>query len=195
VCEEVICVLSFPEGCYCRNNATRACFEKCGGAEPMYQDCSLPDVETRAPEPVPEPLPLPEPPADTCVCEDVVCIQSWLESCYCRNDADKACYEKCGGLEPVYQSCTAVDDMIARAPAPEPVPEPEAQACVCAPGPRFCPQVWPDSCSRATVSNAMPASQSSFGRSACGRPTARTCPSLTSPNLRMSPSKLHLVLA
>ncbi|RYN17115.1 hypothetical protein AA0112_g12212 [Alternaria arborescens] len=146
VCEEIICVLSFPEGCYCRNNATRACFENCGGAEPMYQDCSLPDVETHAPEPVPEPLPLLEPQTDTCVCEDVVCIQSWPESCYCRNDADKACYEKCGGIEPVYQSCTAVDNVVARAPAPEPVPEPEAQACVCAPGPHLCPQVWPDSC-------------------------------------------------
>ncbi|KAH6878432.1 hypothetical protein BKA58DRAFT_95623 [Alternaria rosae] len=140
VCEEVFCILSWPQGCYCRNDAKKACFEKCGGEEPTYDDCTV-DIVNPQPAPTSTPVPLPEP---ICVCEDVVCIQSIPESCLCRNAADKACFEKCGGEEPTYQDCSI--DVAPRAPepVPEPKPEPEAEACTCSA--IFCPQIWPESC-------------------------------------------------
>jgi len=149
VCEEVFCILSFPEGCYCQNDAKKACFEKCGGEEPTYQDCSIPidTVEARAPEPapVPEPVPapVPAPQDETCVCEEVFCILSWPAGCYCRNDAKKACFEKCGGEEPTYDDCSV--DIISPQPAPTPTPVPLPEPiCVCEDV--VCIQSIPESC-------------------------------------------------
>ncbi|KAI4617245.1 hypothetical protein J4E80_005444 [Alternaria sp. BMP 0032] len=148
VCEEVFCILSFPEGCYCQNDAKKACFEKCGGEEPTYQDCSIPidSVKARAPEPepVPEPVPapVPAPQDETCVCEDVICILSFPEGCYCRNDAKKACFEKCGGEEPTYDDCTV--DIVTPQPAPTPTPLLPEPICVCEG--YVCIQSWPESC-------------------------------------------------
>lgn len=34
-CPEVVCIQSFPEGCYCANNAKLQCYEKCGGEKPV----------------------------------------------------------------------------------------------------------------------------------------------------------------
>ncbi|KAF4302256.1 hypothetical protein GTA08_BOTSDO06229 [Botryosphaeria dothidea] len=41
----------------------------------------------------------------TCTCEPRICIQSWPDSCTCANKGKMECYEKCGGEEPVLQSC------------------------------------------------------------------------------------------
>lgn len=37
----------------------------------------------------------------TCPCEQVYCIQSFPDSCYCERAAAERCYESCGGEKPV----------------------------------------------------------------------------------------------
>ncbi|KAK8160206.1 hypothetical protein BC567DRAFT_266407 [Phyllosticta citribraziliensis] len=39
-CEAVICIQSWPEGCYCQNNAKIDCFNKCGGEYPALSSCT-----------------------------------------------------------------------------------------------------------------------------------------------------------
>ncbi|KNG44710.1 proteinase inhibitor kazal [Stemphylium lycopersici] len=144
-CEEVICTLQWPEGCHCINDGKRACYEKCG-VEPMYLDCSASNVKREAePEPAPEPEPEPEPASAACECEEVACPQVWPESCYCANDVKKACFDKCGGPPPLYQTCPP-RSMSVRDPKPEPEPEPKSVSATCECEEVICPQVWPESC-------------------------------------------------
>ncbi|USP82315.1 uncharacterized protein yc1106_09589 [Curvularia clavata] len=117
VCEPTYCIQSWPDSCYCANAAKKACYDKCGGNVPVYDTCPPRDVTTRAPEtesesePKSQPEPEPEPksttpsPPPTCECEQIFCLQSWPESCHCQNNAKKACFDKCGGDEPTYQTC------------------------------------------------------------------------------------------
>jgi hypothetical protein len=148
VCEDVICILSFPEGCYCRNNATKACFDKCGGVEPEYQNCSIDDVQARAPKP--EPAPEPESEAKACVCAPgpLFCPQVWPQSCYCEYNAKKACSDKCGGPAPPLPNCPPLTpiDIKARVAEPKSVPAPATPPPKCE-----CPLVkciasWPETC-------------------------------------------------
>jgi hypothetical protein len=41
--------------------------------------------------------------AKKCECEEVMCIQSWPEGCYCANAAKEQCHKKCGGKKPKFQ--------------------------------------------------------------------------------------------
>ncbi|XP_014559233.1 hypothetical protein COCVIDRAFT_35505 [Bipolaris victoriae FI3] len=38
-CPEINCIQSFPEGCYCANNAKLQCYQQCGGEEPVLSSC------------------------------------------------------------------------------------------------------------------------------------------------------------
>ncbi|EMD89637.1 hypothetical protein COCC4DRAFT_56390 [Bipolaris maydis ATCC 48331] len=137
-CEPVVCLDSWPDSCYCANDAKKACYEKCGGTPPTYDTCPPRSIAVRAPQeaaptPVSTPTPTPTSPS-TCVCEPVVCLDSWPDSCYCNNTAKKNCYEKCGGELPKYQTC----------PPREVVPEPDPTECQC---PEVvCIQSFPEGC-------------------------------------------------
>ncbi|KAF5851044.1 hypothetical protein GGP41_010650 [Bipolaris sorokiniana] len=82
-----------------------------------------------------------------CTCDTVFCTQVWPDSCYCANDAKNACYEKCGGSPPTYDTCPP-RGIIARTPqeaAPTPAPTPmPPSTCICEPV--FCLDSWPESC-------------------------------------------------
>lgn len=50
-CEEVMCIQSFPAGCFCANAGKRACWKKCGGPKPAFQVCtSISLVITKNPQ-------------------------------------------------------------------------------------------------------------------------------------------------
>lgn len=68
-----------------------------------------------------------------------MCIQSWPESCLCANDAKKKCYDKCGGVKPVYQDCSPLDDITAVPRSAEPTDE-----CKCTE--IQCLQIYPEGC-------------------------------------------------
>ncbi|KAF1830964.1 hypothetical protein BDW02DRAFT_76685 [Decorospora gaudefroyi] len=101
ICEPAVCREIWPQACYCENEAKKKCFEKCGGTEPTYQSC--PPLGTKL-----RPSPSAGPACGSkkeCVCDQVMCIQSWPESCYCANAAKEQCYKKCGGEKPELQDC------------------------------------------------------------------------------------------
>jgi hypothetical protein len=138
ICEAQFCPQVWPDSCYCANDAKKACYEKCGGNIPIYDICPPIGVTARAPQQAASTPPPPPPPPATCECEGWICIQSWPESCYCENDAKKACFDKCGGEEPVYQTCPDLE-------APDKVAKPKPRdECVCTE--INCLQIWPEGC-------------------------------------------------
>lgn len=89
VCDDIMCVQSWPESCHCANNAVQQCYDRCGGEKPILQSCQQIDEVEPASKP-----------AETCSCEMVQCIQLWPDSCYCANAAAERCHKKCGGERP-----------------------------------------------------------------------------------------------
>jgi hypothetical protein len=63
--------------------------------ETRFQPCPI------NPPTIPVPTATPSPPK--CVCNHVSCPMIWPLSCHCANDGAKACYEKCGGEQPILE--------------------------------------------------------------------------------------------
>jgi hypothetical protein len=101
-------------------------------------------------------MPAPSPKPSSCVCDDIMCIQAWPQSCHCDNGARMRCWEKCGGPEPTMASCPPI-------PAIQPVPTPFPGTPVPLPSPLpeptfeptpiekchvdiTCATMWPESC-------------------------------------------------
>ena len=144
-CEPVFCNQSWPYSCYCANGAKKAVYEKCCVYIPVYAKCPLPSGAAPAPAPAPTPLPVIEltKPPPSCVCEQVLCIQAWPDSCHCENNAKKACFAKCGGKEPIYQICPPPAPGLA-APS-DPVTESNLPTeCKCSQV--NCTMKWPEGC-------------------------------------------------
>ncbi|KAF2254874.1 hypothetical protein BU26DRAFT_527802 [Trematosphaeria pertusa] len=81
--------------CQCLNNRETLCKEHCPDYVPTYLPCPAKPTST----------PTPKPTDPSCVCEEVMCLQMWPDSCYCQNAAKQKCYEKCGGAPPTLQVC------------------------------------------------------------------------------------------
>lgn len=176
-CEETMCIMSFPEGCHCQWNVKKDCYFKCGGVSPGINTCPALPVPpapkpTPRPRPTPQVLPLPDVPSvPGCECEEMMCIQSYPESCHCAWGIAKSCYDKCGGKSPGINTCPSQDSFggglygdgpVKRAAAPDPqkstVPVPLTIPKVvssivgalgnkpCKFEERFCTQQWPQSC-------------------------------------------------
>ena len=171
-CEETMCIMSFPEGCHCQWNFKKTCYDKCGGVSPGINTCpALPVAPVPKPTPKPNPTPavLPDKPkAPGCECEQMMCIQSFPDSCHCEYGIAKDCYDKCGGKSPGLNTCPPKDVFGAglygdgpvrrdaepepqRATVPIPVNIPRVVAGAvgdkaCNYEERFCAQVWPQSC-------------------------------------------------
>ncbi|CBX94700.1 hypothetical protein IAQ61_009382, partial [Plenodomus lingam] len=112
-------------------------------------------------------------PAPSCVCEEVICAQSFPESCLCANRAAQSCYAKCGGPQPMMKSCTA-GALVAREVEPEASSDPEqvpelAKECTCEE--TMCIQMWPDSC---WCANA--AAQQCYKKCGGRKPVLQSCP-------------------
>lgn len=69
-----------------------------------------------------------------CECEEMMCIQSFPDSCHCAYNIAKTCYDKCGGKSPGLNVCPPLDSLgggfnfdgpVKRAAAPEPCPAPQ----------------------------------------------------------------------
>jgi len=91
--EPILCAtLHGPRTCECQN-AINANKMRCTNIFLPLKDCSAPEPQTGD---------------DTCECESTMCAQSWPESCYCENAAKQACYQKCGGAQPVLQTCPSL---------------------------------------------------------------------------------------
>jgi hypothetical protein len=92
VCEcPLVNCLANSETCNCINTAAQNCYDKCGGKPPTFQSCEAVDPDT-----VDSGLSI----ETVCECDDIMCIQSWPESCLCENAAAQACHQKCGGTQP-----------------------------------------------------------------------------------------------
>ncbi|KAF3035618.1 hypothetical protein E8E11_004156 [Didymella keratinophila] len=137
----------------------------------------FPPASKPTPRPKPTPSVLPDlPKVPGCECEQMMCIQSFPDSCHCEYGVAKDCYDKCGGKSPGSNTCPPKDvsgaglygdGPVKRDAAPEPqrstVPIPvnipkvvagavgalENQACNYEE--RLCAQVWPQSCICANV--------------------------------------------
>lgn len=113
---------------------------------------------------VPSSLELPDLPlVPGCECEEMMCIQSFPDSCHCAYGIAKNCYDKCGGPSPGLNTCPplnpfggiSLDGPVRRDAAPEPQnpvidlltgllkPKP-AKTCKC--DQVACVQSWPASC-------------------------------------------------
>jgi hypothetical protein len=187
-CEETMCIMSFPEGCHCQWNVKKTCYDKCGGVSPGINTCpALPVPSAPKPKPKPKPSPKPKPipkPAPSvlplpdlakvpgCECEQMMCIQSFPDSCHCEWGIAKDCYDKCGGKSPGLNTCPPKDlfggglnsdGPVKRDAEPEPqrstvsipvIAPPKVIAGVvgaletkaCNFEERFCTQQWPQSC-------------------------------------------------
>ncbi|KAF2143137.1 uncharacterized protein K452DRAFT_317368 [Aplosporella prunicola CBS 121167] len=44
VCEPKVCLLIWPDSCYCANQNKLDCYNKCGGEYPTLQDCTVDPV-------------------------------------------------------------------------------------------------------------------------------------------------------
>lgn len=174
-CEETMCIMSFPEGCHCQWNVKKTCYDKCGGVSPGINTCPalpVPPASKPTPRPTPTPSVLPDlPKVPGCECEQMMCIQSFPDSCHCEYGIAKDCYDKCGGKSPGSNTCPPKDVFggglygdgpVKRDAAPEPqrstvpipvnIPKVVAGAVgtvenkACNYEERFCAQVWPQSC-------------------------------------------------
>jgi len=170
-----MCIMSFPEGCHCQWNVKKTCYDKCGGVSPGINTCPALPVPP-APKPTPQPKPTPSvlpdlPKVPGCECEQMMCIQSFPDSCHCEYGIAKDCYDKCGGKSPGSNTCPPKDVFgaglygdgpVKRDAAPEPqrstvpipvnIPKAIAGAVgalenkACNYEERLCAQVWPQSC-------------------------------------------------
>ncbi|OCL05756.1 hypothetical protein AOQ84DRAFT_322471 [Glonium stellatum] len=118
-CTSPICPLELIAECKCKNAAALACWEQYSTqgiacASPTPTPCGVVARDT-----VISSIP---PTATACVCEQKACAQIWPESCYCENAIKKDCFDKCGGVEPVYQSCPALNAREVPTLTPYPVP-------------------------------------------------------------------------
>ncbi|XTI90638.1 hypothetical protein V2W45_1470590 [Cenococcum geophilum] len=93
-CPLPICPLEFIAKCRCENAAALACWEQ----------YSTQGIVCASPTPAPCGGAITRD-VTACVCEPKGCLQIWPESCYCANAIKKECFDKCGGVELVYQSC------------------------------------------------------------------------------------------
>ncbi|KAF3045530.1 hypothetical protein E8E12_009295 [Didymella heteroderae] len=208
-CEETMCIMSFPEGCHCQWNVKKDCYDKCGGVSPGINTCSalpVPPVPKPSPRPKPSPpvLSLPDlPEVPGCECEQMMCIQSYPDSCHCEWGIAKNCYDKCGGKSPGPNTCPPKslfggglldDSPVKRDAAPEPqrstvpipVDIPKAVAGVvgalenkaCDFEERFCIQQWPQSCICANANKYL-----RYLKCGGAIPTYQSCTSPSKPNL------------
>ncbi|RPA85924.1 hypothetical protein BJ508DRAFT_358489 [Ascobolus immersus RN42] len=100
-----ICIMSYPAGCYCMNDARAACATECKVGKPFLDSCDL--INPIEPEVPIKPAPVkPKVCFDKCVSE-WACIQSWPESCYCANGIKKRCADQCNYSGAKYQQCPA----------------------------------------------------------------------------------------
>lgn len=91
-CPLPICPLEFIAKCRCENAAALACWEQ----------YSTQGIVCASPTPAPCGGAITRD-VTACVCEPKGCLQIWPESCYCANAIKKECFDKCGGVELVYQ--------------------------------------------------------------------------------------------
>lgn len=128
VCEEMMCIQSYPASCHCAYGIAQACWAKCGGKSPGVNTCPPahsfggiqidgPVKRVAAPEPQETPKKLTQPfPSDApvlfglprpnfpnpCKCDDRPCVKSFPAGCICDKANKYACWKKCGGLKPAY---------------------------------------------------------------------------------------------
>ncbi|KZM19669.1 hypothetical protein ST47_g8952 [Ascochyta rabiei] len=159
VCEEMMCIQSYPDSCHCAYGIAKTCWQKCGGPSPGLNTCpplgsspfdgpvkraAAPEPQTTPKEsPVPTPVNLPAivsevraplasgaaSPTKKCRCESRKCIQAFPASCVCDNANKHACWKKCGGAKPAFGSCSRPTKPTKPIPTPTPTSDRKVQIC------------------------------------------------------------------